>query len=133
MTLVVDASVVVAALVDNTELGAWAEDVMQGQYLVAPELLPFEVANVLRRLGLAGHLSADIASLAHQDLLRMTFELVEYEALASRVWNLRDNLTSYDASYVSLAEMLAAPMATLDVKLSKAPGTTCTFLLPPSL
>ena len=132
MTLVVDASVVVAALVDNTQLGTWAEDVLRGQHLVAPELLPFEVANVLRRLRVAGHLSADVASLAHRDLLLMRLELVGYEALASRVWALRDNLTCYDASYVSLAETLGAPLATLDIKLSKAPGTTCSFRLPPA-
>lgn len=132
MTLVVDASVVVAALVDSTALGAWAEDVMRSQHLVAPELLPFEVANVLRRLALAGHLSADVAALAHNDLLLMRFELAGYEALAGRVWQLRDNLTSYDASYVALAEMLDAPVATLDAKLSTAPGHNCTFVLPPS-
>ena len=132
MTLVVDASVVVAALIDNTQLGTWAEDVLRGQHLVAPGLLPFEVANVLRRLSAAGLLSGDVASLAHRDLLLMRLELVEYEVLAGRVWGLRDNLTSYDASYEALAETLGAPLATLDVKLSKAPGTTCSFQLPPT-
>jgi predicted nucleic acid-binding protein len=62
----------------------------------------------------------------------MRLELVEYEMLAGRVWELRDNLTSYDASYVALAEVLRVPLATLDVKLSKAPGTTCSFQLPPT-
>ena len=56
----------------------------------------------------------------------------DYEPLAGRAWALRDNLTSYDASYVSLAETLGAPLATLDIKLSKAPGTTCAFRLPPT-
>lgn len=132
MTLVVDASVVVAALIDNTQLGTWAEDVLRGQHLVAPGLLPFEVTNVLRRLSAAGHLSSDVAALAHRDLLLMRLELVAYEMLAGRVWELRDNLTSYDASYVALAEVLRVPLATLDVKLSKAPGTTCSFQLPPT-
>lgn len=109
-----------------------SEDVLRGQHLVAPELLPFEVANVLRRLSVAGHISADVASLAHRDLLLMRVEFVEYEVLASRVWALRESLTCYDASYVSLAETLGVPLATLDIKLSKAPGTACSFQLPPT-
>ena len=131
MTLVVDASVVVALLVDSSTLGTWAEDVIRDQHIAAPELLPFEVANVLRRLSMAGHISVDVASLAHRDLLLMRLELVDYESLASRAWEFRDNLTSYDASYVALAEALGAPLATLDVRLSNAPGATCSFQLPP--
>lgn len=131
MTVVVDASVVVAALVDNTALGRWAEEVIQGRNLVAPSLLPFEVANILRRLSAAGHFSADVAALAHRDLLRMNIQLVDYEAVADRVWALRDNFTCYDASFVALAEILDAPVATLDQKMAKAPGTSCEFLLPP--
>ncbi len=133
MTLVVDASVVVAALIDTTELGSWAEDALRGQHLVAPALLPFEVANIVHRLSAAGQLSVDVAALAHRDLLLMPIELVGYEPLAIRAWDLRDTLTAYDASYVAVAEMLAAPLATLDLRLSKAPGTRCSFQLPPKI
>ena len=130
MTLVVDASVIVAALVDDSPVGTWAETALRGQHLVAPALLPFEVANVLRRLGTAGHLSDEVASLAHRDLTQMRIDLVDYEPLANRVWDLRGNLTSYDASYVALAEAGTAPLATLDVKLANAPGPECSFLTP---
>ncbi len=132
MTLVVDASFVVAALVDTSATGTWAERTLRGQHLVAPALLPFEVSNVLRRLGSAGHLSADVASLAQNDLVLLSIELVDYEPLASRVWQLRDNLTSYDASYVALAELVDAPLATPDAKIANATTTNCQFLLPPA-
>ena len=130
MTLVVDASVVVAALVDGGPDGAWAEEVLLRDHLAAPHLLPVEVANMLRRATLAGHLSADTASLAHADLLALPLELFPYEPFAPRVWDLRTTVTSYDAWYVALAETLSAPLATLDERLAKAPGPTCEFVLP---
>jgi len=131
MTLVVDASVVVAALVDQGGVGAWAEGVLASDYLAAPHLMPVEVANILRRAAGTGELSSDTASLAHADLLDLRIELVPYGGVASRAWALRDNLTLYDAWYVALAELLGANLATLDVRLSRAPGPNCEFLLPP--
>ncbi|MEX0691364.1 MAG: type II toxin-antitoxin system VapC family toxin [Gemmatimonadales bacterium] len=129
MTLVVDASVVVAALVDGGPDGAWAEEVLLRDHLAAPHLLPVEVANMLRRAALAGHLSADTASLAHADLLALPLELFPYEPFAPRVWDLRTTVTSYDAWYVALAETLDVPLATLDERLAKAPGPRCEFVL----
>jgi len=131
MTLVVDASVVVAALVDQGGVGAWAEGVLASDHLAAPHLMPVEVANILRRATATGELSSDTASLAHADLLDLRIELVPYGGVASRAWGLRDNLTLYDAWYVALAELLGAKLATLDVRLSRAPGPDCEFILPP--
>lgn len=131
MTLVVDASVVVAALVDQGEVGAWAENVLSSDHLAAPHLMPVEVANILRRAARVGQLSSDVASLAHADLLDLRVELAPYGGVAPRAWVLRDNLTLYDAWYVALAELLRAKLATLDVRLSRAPGSKCEFLLPP--
>ncbi len=131
MTLVVDASTVVAALVDAGPLGAWAEAVLVRGPLAAPHLMPAEAANILRRTALAGEISADVAALAHDDLLALRAELVPYAPLASRAWELRANVTAYDAWYVALAETLSAPLATLDVKLSRARGPRCTFATPP--
>lgn len=68
MSLAVDASVVVSALVDRGDTGRWAEEVLVADHLVAPDLLPVEVANVLRRAVLAGGLTRDAASLAHIEL-----------------------------------------------------------------
>lgn len=125
--LVVDASVVVAALVDSGPDGEWAESQIGSAQLAAPSLMPFECANVLRRLALAGTISGEIANIAHQDLLALPIDLVGYELLADRAWELRNNASIYDAAYVSLAEVLDAPMATLDRRLAATPGVRCAF------
>lgn len=72
-----------------------------------------------------------VADLAHRDLLRLPLELFPYDAVAGRVWELRASITPYDAAYVGLAELLGGPLATLDRRLARAPGTRCAFLLPP--
>lgn len=129
--LVVDASLVVAALVDDGDAGRWAEDVLVSAPLIAPHLLGVEVASTLRRAQLAGSISADVASLAHADLLDLRVEHLPYELTAARSWELRATVTSHDAWYVAVAELLGAPLATLDVRLAAAPGPTCSFLVPP--
>jgi predicted nucleic acid-binding protein len=130
VTIVLDASVVVAALVDGGEVGAWAEDVLRAGSLTAPHHLPVEVANILRRAAATGDLTPDTASLAHADLLDLRLELVAYAPLADRVWELRENVTAYDAWYVALAERLGAPLATLDQRLTRAAGPRCEFTTP---
>jgi predicted nucleic acid-binding protein len=130
VTVVVDASVVVAALVDSGADGQWAESVLVSGPLAAPETLLVEVANVLRRAARADQVSADVASLAHADLLDLRIDLVAYEAVAARAWELRDNLSVYDGWYVAVAEALDAPLATLDRRLSTSPGARCEFVLP---
>jgi predicted nucleic acid-binding protein len=68
---------------------------------------------------------------AHEDLLELNLELFSFEPFAERIWELRHNLTSYDAWYVAVAEALGLPLATLDMRLAKAKGLTCEFLTPP--
>ena len=94
--------------------------------------MPVEAANILRRAVLAKDVSADAAGLAHSDLLALRVDLYPYAPFAHRVWELRLNLTAYDSWYVSLAETLGWPLATLDVKLTGAPGPRCRFLTPAS-
>lgn len=130
MTLVVDASTVVAGLVDSGTVGMWAESLLGAPDLAAPHLMPVEVANILRRAALAGDISNDTAALAHGDLLQLRIALFPYEPFAERVWELRENVTAYDAWYVAMAESLDAPLATLDGKLSGAPGLRCRFSTP---
>jgi predicted nucleic acid-binding protein len=130
VTLVVDASVVVAALVDCGSTGRWAEELLAAESLVAPHLLPVEVANVLRRSALAGDISPDVAALAHADLTDLRIELLPYALVADRIWELREAVTAYDAWYVAVAEMLDASLATLDHRLASAPGPRCQFVLP---
>jgi predicted nucleic acid-binding protein len=61
----------------------------------------------------------------------MTIQHWPHRLLASRAWELRDTVTYYDASYVALAELLDAPLVTLDRRLAQAPGPRCAFLTPP--
>lgn len=129
MTVVVDASAVVAALVDSGPDGQWAETLLTSD-LVAPHLLPVEAANVLRRAVDAGEITDDVASLAHADLLDLRIELVSYDTVALRIWELRNNLTAYDAWYVAVAELLDVPLATVDHRLVDSPGPTCAFRTP---
>jgi predicted nucleic acid-binding protein len=133
VTLVVDASVVVAALVGGDDVGAWAESLLASGPLSAPHLMPGEAANILRRAAIAGRISADAASIAHADLLELRVELFPYRPFAKRVWELRSNVTSYDGWYVALAEFLGVPVATLDVRLTKAAGPSCRFQTPPGV
>lgn len=79
---------------------------------------------------MAETISSDIAGMAHADLLDLTVELFPYALFADRVWDLRQNVTAYDAWHVALAEHLDAPLATLDRKLAHATGPRCTFVTP---
>lgn len=130
MTVVVDAALVVAALVDDGSDGRWAESIVVSDHLAAPHLMPVETANILRRAALAGEISDETAAQAHADLLALRVDLCPYEPVAARVWELRANITTYDAWYVALAETLDAPLATLDARLSRAPGPRCPFRIP---
>lgn len=85
MTLVVDASLVVAALVDSGPEGTWAEELLGSDDLAAPHLMPVEAANILRLSPMAGDISQDSASLADLDLLLLPVELFPYGPFAARV------------------------------------------------
>ncbi len=126
--VVVDASALVALLVDAGDAGSWVAAVCEGRAFAGPELLGFEVVNVLRRHELAGLIDRTAAGLAHDDLVDLALQAWPYTALAARVWQLRSNLTAYDASYVAVAEILDAPLVTLDKGVSRAPGLRCQVL-----
>ena len=130
--MVCDASAIVTVLLDSGDDGAWLARHLATAELYAPALLPFECSNVIRRHELGGLISSDQAAQAHADLLDLPIDLFPYESLAQRVWQLRRNLTSYDAAYVALAEALDAPLVTLDRRLSEAPGITCRVEVPPT-
>lgn len=128
--VVCDASAVLAALLDSGSDGQWATVRLAEADLFAPTLLPFECANVIRRAELSGTVSGEQAAQAHADLLDLAIELWPYDALATRAWELRPNLSSYDAAYVALAEVLAIPLLTLDRRILRAPGITCSVSVP---
>lgn len=131
MTVVVDASVVVAAFADGGATGEWAEQILASDHIAAPHLLPAEVANILRRASAAGDLEQDSANLAYADAMQLPTTLFPFEPFADRVWEIRGHITSYDAWYVALAEELGAELATLDKRLTRAGQVHCEFLTPP--
>ena len=122
----------VAALVDSGQEGRWAEAIIADGGVAAPELMLVETTNVLRRLEQTRDISTLEATSAYRDLLQLDVDLFEFSPFAQRIWDLRSNLTSYDAWYVAVAEALECPLATLDGKLSRAHGPRCEFVLPPT-
>jgi len=88
------------------------------------------VANILRRHELAGLVSVDQAAQAHRDLLDLAIDLWPYEAVATRVWELRRNLSAYDAASVATAEEAGVSLVTLDQRIGRAPSVRCDVLSP---
>jgi predicted nucleic acid-binding protein len=128
--VVCDASALVALLLDSGPDGRWVTEALTAAELAAPSLVAFEAANIIRRHELAGLIGTDQAVQAHADLLDLTIEHWPYEVLAARAWELRPNLSSYDASYVALAELIRATLVTLDRRIGRAPGLKCTVATP---
>lgn len=125
--LVVDASVLVVALADDGVDGDVARARLRGEDLAAPELIDLEVASVLRRRLAGGHLDLRRAELALDDLWDVPMARVPHRRLIARCWELRSNLTVYDAAYVSLAEALEATLLTGDSRLARASGPRCSI------
>lgn len=117
-------------LLDSGPDGRWATAALRGAELTAPSLLPFEASNIIRRHELAELVTADQAAQAHADLRDLTIEEWPYDVVAPRVRELRRNLTAYDASYVALAELLDAPLVTLDRRIGRAPALRCRVSTP---
>lgn len=128
--VVCDASAVVAVLLDSGPDGRWATGALSNTDLAAPSLLAFEAANIIRRQELAGLITVDQSAQAHADLLDLAIEQWPYELLAARAWQLRENLTAYDASYVALAELLGVTLVTLDRGIGSAPDLRCEVATP---
>jgi predicted nucleic acid-binding protein len=130
LSAVVDASVLVAALVHTGGQREWAQGILAAGPLYAPELVRAEAANVLRRLEQARKITTPEAIAAFEDLAQLNMELFRFDPFARRVWELRHTLTIYDAWYVAVAEALGLPLATLDLRLTKAKGPACSFMTP---
>jgi predicted nucleic acid-binding protein len=121
--IVLDASAVVDWLL-QTPAGKLIENRIYGsnQSLHAPHLLDLEVAQVLRRLVREGAISPFRAQEAIEDLLDLRVTRYPHDVLLPRIWQLRQNLTAYDAAYIVLAENLGATLLTRDARLRSAPG-----------
>ena len=130
MTLVIDASALVSAVVDSGREGRWSAGLVAGHDLAAPELVLVEAANILRRLEGAGRISRLEAMSAHRDVLRRDMALFPFAPFAERVWALRHNLTAYDGWYVALAEDLGCSLVTQDRRLARDSGPQCEITTP---
>jgi predicted nucleic acid-binding protein len=120
---VIDATVLVEYLSDASYAALAREQMRRhGWQLWAPQLVDAEVGHALRRHVRRGSLEAHDAELALDELVAMDLERVEHAPLLPRAWELRDNLSFYDALYVSLAEAIRQPLITFDGRIAKAPG-----------
>ena len=113
------------ALADDGPDGDRARDRLRGERLAAPHLLDLEATSAWRRLAAGGELDERRVRLALTDLQALRVDRVRHGAVLDRCWELRDNLTVYDAAYVALAELLDVTLVTADGKLAKAPGPRC--------
>ena len=127
--IVVDASTIALALLDDGPLGEKSRTVLSDDTeWVAPAHLITEVASVIRGHTLGSKLSTERAVDAIAALAEMTISLSDCQNLLTRIWELRHNLTAYDGAYVALAESLHVPLITADTRLANSPGITCTII-----
>jgi predicted nucleic acid-binding protein len=126
--IVVDASAALAALLNAGP----ARRALATEQLHAPHLIDSEVANSLRRETAARRLHADAAWAALDAWRRLGMTRYPAHSLLDRIWELRDNLSAYDATYVALAELLDCSLLTADHRLGRAPGTGCPITVVPS-
>lgn len=124
--IVMDASVVGPLLLDE-EAEQEVRPRIQGDDLVAPELMDIEVTALLRKRHRAKLLSQKRATQALADLRDLPVKRIPHRALLGRIWELRDNVTAYDAAYVATAELYDATVLTADNRLANAPGPRCPF------
>jgi predicted nucleic acid-binding protein len=127
--MVVDASIVASALGDDGPDGERVRLRIVSEQLAAPELLDLEVASVWRHAITRGEMVGHRAEQALADLAAIPIARAPHQALMPRIWELRDNVTPYDAAYISLAEALESPLLTADERLSRATGPRCEILL----
>ena len=124
--IVVDASVVGNALIDDSAAGERARLAFeQDRDLHAPHLLDLEIANSLRKQRTIERLGLQGALRALTELRLLPVRRYPHTPLLPRIWELRDNASAYDASYVALAELLGCTLVTTDRRLARLPGARC--------
>ena len=125
--IIVDASVIANVVGDDEAAGQLARARLAAASAVsAPDLVDVETVSVLRRRWMAGDLSDERFRGAVDDLLALPITRFPVGPMMVRAFELRANITAYDACYVALAEALACPLITADRRLANAPMTTCT-------
>ncbi len=127
--IVIDASAALELLLGRGPTGRRVQRAIGDAYVIAPTVFPYEVTNVIRRLLSARRLSPETAELAWIGLAELDVELWQWPTLSARVWQLRGSISSYDASYVALAELMACPLLTADARLARMAPATCQIKL----
>jgi predicted nucleic acid-binding protein len=122
--LVLDASAALAAFLGTGVSSASIRVRMEapGESIHAPHLLDVEMLHALRGLGLRGDVSRARSEEIRADFNSLRWSRYSHVAFLDRIWELKDNLSAYDAAYVALAETLSAPLVTTDARLARAPG-----------
>lgn len=133
MKIVVDPSAIAPALTDEGPLGSACREIMRSKRLIAPQGVDLEVVSALRSMLFEGVIEGHVAEEAVDDLARLRMLRMPTLPLHQRIWNLRHNVSAYDAAFVALAEVLRVPLLTLDVKLTQAHGPTCEFITPSAI
>lgn len=124
--IVVDASVLVAALTDDGPVGAASRsELARDDHWLAPEHMVVETYSGVRGRYLGRKITERRASEAVEALAVVAIDVVGTAALLPRMWQLRDRVTGYDAAYVAAAEMAVCPLVTADVRLSRVSGVEC--------
>jgi predicted nucleic acid-binding protein len=126
--IVLDASAAVEVLLGGRNAGA-IEERMKPERIGAPHVIDAEVANVLRRFNSRGELTAARGQEALAQLMELGIVRYGHVLLLPRIWELRHNMTAFDAAYVALAEVLGVPLVTTDARLAAAPGHAATIEL----
>jgi predicted nucleic acid-binding protein len=120
--IVVDASVVLDLLLRSPDAPGLASRLLgEKEELAAPHLIDLEVAQVLRRRAALGEIDGQRGQEAVADFLDLPLTRYPHSVLLPRIWELRPNLTAYDAAYLALAEALDAVFLTRDARLKAAP------------
>jgi predicted nucleic acid-binding protein len=120
--LVVDSSAALEALAARDPAAGLVERLAEDGDLHAPHLIDTEILHALRRMLRRGQISEERAHDARTDFAELTLVRYPHEPLNDRVWQLRENVTAYDATFVALAEALDVPLVTCDARLAAAPG-----------
>lgn len=122
--IVVDTSAIVGILTARVPPPRLLERLLDDGDLHAPHLLDVEVLHALRRMTRHGSLTQERAAEARAEFAQLTMTRYEHAPLASRVWELRENVSAYDGMYIALAELLDAAFVTCDSRLAGAQGVT---------
>lgn len=127
--IVADASVLANAIGDDATDGTTARAALAGQDLSIPALADVEVVSVLRRRWLAKTMTARRFATAVDDLVRLPADRYPLLPFMRRAYELRANVSPYDASYVALAEQLGCQLITADARLARAHGPRCPIVV----